>query len=291
MHYDKVKRDKIDFCNICGKYENLTWDHVPPKCCNNMYPIKVNSWWEGIPEDTNYEKNYQNGIRYRSLCSECNSKLGAKYDIVLDKFTKDLTRIIESSIVLPSIIKIPVEINKLCKAICGHILAAKNFYDKENLIDLKLREYVLRENSCPPKEMSLLYWIYLYSAVVILRDVSVTPNGMKYKFPKGVISIVNSFPAAYIISTDKETCGLCDLFDMCSENIDEIVEIVIDLNSCYFAGSKHYRPMLWPCNVDSNEDGAVFLLGYDKVMEASKLAVHSEDSIKKIRARLASGKR
>lgn len=64
MHYDKVKRDKIDFCNICGKYENLTWDHVPPKCCNNMYPIKVNSWWEGIPEDTNYEKNYQNGIRY-----------------------------------------------------------------------------------------------------------------------------------------------------------------------------------------------------------------------------------
>ena len=104
MHYDKVKRDKIDFCNICGKYENLTWDHVPPKCCNNMYPIKVNSWWEGIPEDTNYEKNYQNGIRYRSLCSECNSKLGAKYDIVLDKFTKDLTRIIESSIVLPSII-------------------------------------------------------------------------------------------------------------------------------------------------------------------------------------------
>ena len=114
---------------------------------------------------------------------------------------------------------------------------------------------------------------------------------MKYKFPKGVISIVNSFPAAYIISTDKETCGLCDLFDMCSENIDEIVEIVIDLNSCYFAGSKHYRPMLWPCNVDSNEDGAAFLLGYDKVMEASKLAVHSEDSIKKIRARLASGKR
>lgn len=123
------------------------------------------------------------------------------------------------------------------------------------------------------------------------KRISVTPNGMKYKFPKGVISIVNSFPAAYIISTDKETCGLCDLFDMCSENIDEIVEIVIDLNSCYFAGSKHYRPMLWPCNVDSNEDGAAFLLGYDKVMEASKLAVHSEDSIKKIRARLSSGKR
>ena len=60
MHYDKVKRDKTDFCNICGKYENLTWDHVPPKCCNNMYPIKANSWWEGIPEDTNYEKK---GVR------------------------------------------------------------------------------------------------------------------------------------------------------------------------------------------------------------------------------------
>lgn len=62
---------------------------------------------------------------------------------------------------------------------------------------------------------------------------------------------------------------------------------------CYFSGELEVVEILrfGFCCKASNEDGAAFLLGYDKVMEASKLAVHSEDSIKKIRARLSSGKR
>ena len=43
MHYKKEKRKDIDLCNICGKSKRLTWDHVPPKCCNNRYAIKTNS--------------------------------------------------------------------------------------------------------------------------------------------------------------------------------------------------------------------------------------------------------
>ena len=283
MIYDKRKRTQSDFCNICGKYEKLTWDHVPPKCCNNGYPVKTNSWWDGIPKESQYAKKYQSGIRYRSICSKCNNELGTKYDIVLDKFTKDLTKIIKSTIILPRMIKITVEVNKLCRSICGHMLAAKNFYDTDSLIDMDLRAYVLNETSLPPKKMSLLYWIYLYPMIVILRDVGVTPNNEKYQFPKGVISIMNSFPVAYIISTDKEKCGLYDLFNLCSENINEVVEIMVDLNSCYFANTKHYRPGLWPCNVSDEEDGAAFLLGNDIVMEASKLAKHSVSSIADIR--------
>ena len=44
MYYKKEKRKEIDLCNICGKSKRLTWDHVPPKCCNNRYAIKTNSW-------------------------------------------------------------------------------------------------------------------------------------------------------------------------------------------------------------------------------------------------------
>ena len=70
MHYKKEKRKDIDLCNICGKSKRLTWDHVPPKCCNNRYAIKTNSWMEGIPEESSYTKKYQNGIKFRSLCDE-----------------------------------------------------------------------------------------------------------------------------------------------------------------------------------------------------------------------------
>lgn len=62
MHYKKEKRKDIDLCNICGKSKRLTWDHVPPKCCNNRYAIKTNSWMEGIPEESSYTKKYQNVI-------------------------------------------------------------------------------------------------------------------------------------------------------------------------------------------------------------------------------------
>ena len=57
MHYEKEKRKEIDLCNICGKPKRLTWDHVPPKCCNNRYAIKTNSWMNGIPQATRYEKS------------------------------------------------------------------------------------------------------------------------------------------------------------------------------------------------------------------------------------------
>lgn len=46
------KRKECDFCNICGKQRKLTWDHVPPKCCNNHYAIKTNSWMDGLPRET-----------------------------------------------------------------------------------------------------------------------------------------------------------------------------------------------------------------------------------------------
>ena len=79
MYYKKEKRKEIDLCNICGKSKRLTWDHVPPKCCNNRYAIKTNSWMEGIPEESSYAKKYQNGIKFRSLCDECNNKVFPRF--------------------------------------------------------------------------------------------------------------------------------------------------------------------------------------------------------------------
>lgn len=75
MYYKKEKRGEYDFCNICGRKAKLTWDQAPPKCCNNQCSIRTNSWMSGIPKKIGYEKQYQNGIRYRFLCEECNNKL------------------------------------------------------------------------------------------------------------------------------------------------------------------------------------------------------------------------
>ena len=50
-------------------------------------------------------------------------------------------------------------------------------------------------------------------------------------------------------------------------------------------GTKHLRPLAWPCNISDEEDGASFMLGVDKCMNDSKIAKHSNDNIEKIRNR------
>jgi len=285
MNYKKIKRAEYDKCNICGQQSKLTWDHVPPKCCNNRYSIKANSWINGLPKDNFYGQQYQNGIRYRSLCNECNNGLlGTKFDVVLADFTKQVTDKMISSEVLPPVFRISVKINRLCRAICGHFLAAKNIYDEDYLIDAKLRRYVLDVEALPPENMSLMYWVYPYDTICLVRDVSVKSYSKKYVFPQGLISMMNSYPVAYLLSSEKEEeCGLFDLFKYSTSDIDAVVDVPIECVSCYFPNTNRMRSFLWPCYVSDREDGASFMLGNGECMNDSKIAKHSLNTIEKIR--------
>ena len=287
LHYKKQKRKQKDFCNICGREADLTWDHVPPKCCNNSYRIKVNSWPEGMPKENSYEKEYQSGIKFRSLCSECNNHLlGINYDTALADFTTQIMNVLQSESSVPGCVYIRVKVNRLSRAVCGHILAAKNYYEKDCLVDKQLREYVLNPTAFPPEDFSLLYWVYIYSTIAILRDVVVNSTNDIYCTPSSMISIMNSYPIAYVITSEKdEKCGLLDLFKYCSSDIDEEIELPIDLTSCCFAGTGRPRHFLWPCNLSDGVDGTNFVLGNENLMNGSKIARHSAESVMKIRKR------
>ena len=78
--YARKKRNKKDRCNICGRVSDLTWDHVPPKFCFNDERTQYNSIFE-INNKKQYMHIAQNGIKYRSICAECNNNLlGSNYD-------------------------------------------------------------------------------------------------------------------------------------------------------------------------------------------------------------------
>ena len=169
--YAKEKRKINDRCNICGEVSNLTWDHVPPKFCFNDGKVKYNSILE-MNNKKIRNKISQNGLKYRSICARCNNNLlGSDYD----KEYKKLVNILYQLYITPGEIEQYVEIqeinvNKISRAIIGHLLAARNEY-----IDVKtenkLREYFLNTNQKPPKEFKLLYYIYIYNTIMIIRDV------------------------------------------------------------------------------------------------------------------------
>lgn len=262
--YLKQKREKIDYCNICGELSNLTWDHVPPKSCYNNMCAKYTELF--LCDNNKYSGQFQSGIRYRSICSNCNNKLlGSMYDVELDKLVQSVKNILSSSLNLPSLLKLSdVKINKVARSICGHILAAKNYYDKSSLIDKSLRAYFLNSNTKPPQDLKLLYWIYPYNTILVSRDVSVKSYDKSVSFPEGVISVLSAFPIAYILTTGTETCGLHDLFSCCSENVEEVINFPIDFHSCYYPYTNIYRDLAWPCNVSDEHDGAAFMLANDR---------------------------
>lgn len=188
---------------------------------------------------------------------------------------EDIWQTCEKRNIIPAVISIPVKVNRLVRAICGHFLAAKNYYEDECLIDRQLREYVIDDKLYPLENMSLLYWVYPYSTIVLMRDIVVKPYSNKYIFPAGIISIMSSFPVAYILSSEVENkCGLIDLFKYCNDDIDAVINVPIDCRSCYFPNTEHLRSFIWPCNVSGDVDGAMFLLGNDECMKESKIAVN-----------------
>ncbi|REG86326.1 hypothetical protein [Algoriphagus antarcticus] len=74
-----------DFCRICGKYSEMTFEHVPPKVTfNKNTKYKEVAFLTFFESKNPFEHNQkgkveQGGVGYYSLCSPCNSNLGSKY--------------------------------------------------------------------------------------------------------------------------------------------------------------------------------------------------------------------
>ena len=137
----------------------------------------------------------------------------------------------------------------------------------------------MNKTALPPKNSKLLYYTYIYNTIMIVRDIVPKKIGNKeYDVPSCLMSCLNTFPIAFILADKcEETCGLYDMFELYTKNIDEEIELKIDLLSYLFPNHQYARHPYWPCNVSDHETGVSMLLTsqvaqYDSVMtEARKL--------------------
>ena len=225
MHYDKTKRDKIDICNICLESKHLTWDHVPPKCCSNDQNVEIASFFDKMKGNNSTErpKIFQNGMKYRTICGDCNSLLGSKYDDELNKLVKALTRLVNSSLIIPPIIKLKVRPLPIIKSVVGHILAAKSQLDGSKC-DSIFREFVLNENAPIPEGLNLYYWIYPFENTIVVRDFAMMNVSGKDDFNKcSILQLLKFFPIAFMLS-NVDSCYSLPSLTSCSKNISKETE-------------------------------------------------------------------
>lgn len=245
LYYAKKRRKQLDRCNICGNIAELTWDHVPPKFCENSstmdYALML-GLKSSVKSDKPFPLRAQNGIKYRSLCAKCNNaQLGLQYDPSYKELVEKMKTLLTSSCAFNQTVSIRVKPNRIARAIAGHMLAAKNEYE-ESVIDEKLREYFFNGEMRKPEEMKLCYFIYPYQTISIVRDVCVKSYNVGSEYiPQGVFSCLYSFPVAFLLCESSDMTGLPDLFAFCTSNIDDEENIPINLESAWFPGTNIVR--------------------------------------------------
>ncbi len=242
-YYVKVKRDKISTCNICEHSEPLSWDHVPPKGSLDLSPVDQRNILQHMTATGGALQKVaisQNGVKYRTICRDCNSSLGSEYDPTLIEFATGVGLYLKTSLALPPIVHHRIKPNRLARAILGHLLAAKG-EPESTTADVSMRRYVRNPAESLPPELRILYWLYPHPNIIVVRDV-VMPSHRGNFNSWGFFSILKYFPVAYLVTNLTSYEGLSDLSPFTSTDIDHETEIPIDLRS-----AKHPE---WPELVD-----------------------------------------
>ena len=263
LYFAKFKREKVSQCNICKRIKPLSWDHVPPRGGIHLSYVEQETVFQHMtmPKDNKKYSISQNGVKYRTICKECNEIIGRKYDPVLNDFAYNVGKILKTQLTLPSIIYYKTKPNLLIRAILGHLLAAKADID-EVTVDEQGRNFIFDEYVSIPEEIKIFYWVHPYINTVIIRDVAMP--AIRGRFDKyGFFSILKYFPIAYLVCNLKDYEGLSELTFYRNTKPQDEIDIPINL--------KDIRGPEWPEIVD---DGNIILGGQSIQSSVSAIPKH-----------------
>ncbi|MDD4681523.1 MAG: hypothetical protein PHP79_11725 [Clostridia bacterium] len=232
MYYTKTSRTD-NICNICGKKEVpfLSWDHVPPKGGIDLSAIEIRNYTDLSSISAKERDISQNGLKFRTICKTCNTKLGTRYDVAFNKLMLDISHRVTSCLILPSpFFKVKTYPTRIIKSVLGHILASKAA-DCQTNIDNISRNYLFNENAILPKDIRVYYWFYPYDCTIIRNDV-LTMSSKTRQIAH--YSVLKSFPLGFAVVSQAEfNDSFSNLTEQNTNDINKEVDIPINI-SCLF---------------------------------------------------------
>jgi len=249
MLYIQIKRSAVGRCNICAKVKKLSWDHVPPKGGIQVTPIELESVFERLTGQAGSRPVIsQNGLKFRTICSDCNSRLGSQYDPILNDFTIGVGRYLTTTLKVPAVVQYRTKPALLIRALLGHLLAAKAEFD-DVAFDESVRGFIFDETKQVPTDIRIFYWVYPYERTLIMRDVLMP--AIRGRFQNwGFFHILKYFPIAYLATDVARYEGLDELTVHRRLTTSDDVDIPIRLTGINSAD--------WPERVD---DGNILFGG------------------------------
>jgi hypothetical protein len=244
---------KVGHCNICQEYGRLTWDHVPPQGSTTVSEVEVDRLFFTFKEIAkNRPKFSQNGLKYRTICASCNSRLGTDFDPVLKDFAGYIAQVLNSRLILPSLLYIPTRPTALARAILGHLLAAR-LYPEDQGFDGIVRTFLFDDSAPIPEELSVFCWVHPFDHHVILRSVMMPARRGNFS-SFGMFSIVKFFPVGFLVTDQNSYEGLEALTAWRSLPCSETAKVVLN--------TRDIRGPFWP---EQRDPGNAILMGSDGI--------------------------
>jgi len=232
MLYAKTKRDLKGPCNICKSPSTLTWDHIPPKGGIELLPVQLDNFFCKLKGTSATEARMgrsPDGVKYRTICQDCNSFLGAEFDKVINKFNSDITELVSSQLIMPETITVKTYPLRMMKGLIGHLLAARiDFWDEQ--FENELRDFVLNTHNTCLDNIFIAYFVRPHISTVILRDI-VMPKVRGNFSNLGFFSVMKYFPMGFIFSDQPNYSGLNDLNSFAKANYDDEAELPVRLKT------------------------------------------------------------
>lgn len=243
MNRSKLSRTD-NCCSICKAIQKpqLSWDHVPPKGGLDLSDMEIRNYSEANFNPNSLKRTIsQNGLKFRSLCNNCNNELGSRYDKCFNLLMQDIKQIVTSKLILPNVLSLKTYPTKIIKAILGHLLASKVEYcdaKSDNII----RAYLFNDSTELPDDVRIYYWLFPYDCTIIRHDIlQLNPNTGEQLY----YSIIKSFPLGFAITyqCELEQEGFIELTKYTSNDIEKQETIPLYLSGKYewdFPENIHY---------------------------------------------------
>lgn len=245
-YYGKKKKAKVDICNICGKKGKLTWEHVPSKSCNNNTNYRINKLFTVDKTKLVYES--QNGIKYRTICEECNNKkLGANLDKEFLLFYQQTKDFVEAAKSREEVGIININLVDVIKCLFCKFLAMDIEFMRDK-VSMAMRNFIF-ENKISDN-LHVYFRLYPYNTIIQTRN-HITGQILKNNYStEGVISLLYYYPFAFILSDQEENIGFVDLMNHIDFS-NPVVNLKITPLSAFNRVTGILLPYDWLINVDN----------------------------------------
>jgi hypothetical protein len=223
IRWFKYKKQKSDVCNLCLQKRRLSYDHVPPEGAAEIGEVEVRSLLDHLTKEQDRPTFIQNGLKYRTLCRDCNTLLG-RYDRELIRFSSCIRACVKTNIIIPDRLNFVCKPNAVIRSLAGHLVAAKIQPDSVEF-DQEARKLIFDDSLSIPN-WNIYYWIFPFTSTSVIRDVMIFFPTLQT--PYVFTHLLKYFPLAFMIC-DSDGFSLSRLTVAKDQDWQHETTLVLDL--------------------------------------------------------------